>query len=207
MYTQSQGHGFEFENIIRKNVFKLESKKNDTNTFDISKEQNHMDNLENISIKTTGSKTLCMGNILSFFNYDFSSKITIIVLKYKQCDNMKVISKIYEINFNKECFETLFGQLDQNDVENYVKYIKSIPHGQVDMKVREKYKKMKTELQSSSNCKIKINPKVDSKNQRRVQCSISNFEKTLEKFIYYEDKEMLRNVKLDNISSNVRLRH
>ena len=40
---------------------------NDGFTFDISKEQNYMDNLENISIKTTGSKTLCMGNILSFF--------------------------------------------------------------------------------------------------------------------------------------------
>ena len=48
------------------------------------------------------------------------------------------------------------------------------------------------------NCKITINPKVDSKNQRRVQCSISNFENTLTKYIVHLSEDTLRNVKLQN---------
>ena len=202
MYNQSQGHGFLIENFIRENVFKLKPKKNDTSKFDI------ITCNENISIKTTGSKTLCMGSILSFFDYDFNYNITLIVIQYIQCDKLKIIKKIYEMNFCKECFEMLFENLNRYDVENYVQYIKSIPHGKVDKDIKKKYKDMKKVLESKSNCKITINPKVDSKNQRRVQCSIKNFETILEKYMFYESQDTLRYVKLPKtMNSDKRLRH
>jgi hypothetical protein len=44
------------------------------------------------------------------------------------------------------------------------------------------YKTKKTELQTLYNMKINISPKVDSKTQRRVQCSIPKVDNLLELF-------------------------
>ena len=59
---------------------------------------------------------------------------------------------------------------------------------------------------------IRISPKVDSKSQRRVQCSIPNFENILQEFIKYKSNDekpnLLRNVLLEkSIKSQVRSRN
>ena len=75
---QSQKHGFVFENEIREKVFNLCHHSNDTNVHDIPCEHNTMNPNENISIKATGSYTIFCGDILRFFDYDFSKINTII---------------------------------------------------------------------------------------------------------------------------------
>ena len=55
----------------------------------------------------------------------------------------------------------------------------------------------KKKLEKNFNCKIKINPKIDSKGQRRVQCSITNFETILKKFIIYESPKEYPNLLRD----------
>ena len=51
MYSQSQAHGFQWENHIRQNCFNLSKENNNTDKHDIPCEKNKYDENENISIK------------------------------------------------------------------------------------------------------------------------------------------------------------
>ena len=186
---QSQKHGFCWENEIRKSVFGLSEESNNTNTHDIPCEKNKYNDIENVSIKTTGSMTIYCADISRFYKYDFEKKNTIIVVNYEQVSNNKVIKKIYEIDYNKECHKLLFGDLPLETINDYITNIKSIPKGHVSKEISEKYLKTKEEIQKKFNPKIIINPKVDHINQRRVQCSIPNFSETLKDFIIYKSDE------------------
>lgn len=195
---QSQNHGFIYENEIRQKVFHLQMETNNTNIHDIPHDQNMLNKNENISIKTTGSNTICCGDILRFYNYDFTKTNTLIVVKYNQIKETKSIENIYEIDYNKECHALLFGNCPYSKIEEYVKFVKSIPYGNVNTDIMTKYKNDKKNLQQQYNCSIKINPKIDSKTQRRVQCSITNFETTLHKYITYKSQlerpNVIRNI-------------
>jgi hypothetical protein len=213
MSTQSQHHGFKFENVIRKNVFKLDNQCNDTNIHDIPFDKNTLDHNENVSIKTTGSTTICCSDILRFYDYDFTKKITIICIQYKQDKNCKIIKHIYEINYNKECHAHLFGNLPKEVIKTYVDNVKSIPTKTKGAEAKKifSYLEEKKKIKQAYNHHIQINPKVDS-SQSRVQCSITNFEKTLEKFITYKSASDAPNLIRGNIiplsmESSKRVRH
>lgn len=190
MPNQSQKHGFTWENDARENVFHLPIQKNDRNIHDIPRVKNRFDPNENCSLKATGSYTIYCGDILRFYSYDFNEKNTIIVIKYIQKGDKKIIDRIYEIDYNKECHQTLFGNLPKEEIERYVNGVKSIPFdvkGSDALKIFD-YKKEKKQLQEKYNNIIQINPKVDS-SQSRVQCSIPKFVETLKKFIIYQSEK------------------
>ena len=193
--NQSQKHGFTFENSVREKVFNLQKKLNDTNIHDIPKNINNFNSNENCSIKTTGSQTICCGDILRFYNYDFKEKNTIIVILYTQTETHKTVKNIYEINYNKKCHELLFGNLPKEEIEKYVIGVKSIPKnikGQEAKKIYD-YLNEKKKLKKLYNNIIQINPKVDS-SQSRTQCSIPNFEKNLKSFITYKSLSSTPNI-------------
>ena len=209
---QSQKHGFIFENEIRTKVFNLNSTENDTNKYDIPCNKNQLNKNENISIKVTGNNTICCGDILRFYDYDFNNINTIILIKYKQESNLKIVKNIYEINYNKECHKLLFGDLPLDILKEYIFNVKNIPK---NIKTREakthfNYISEKKKIQKEYNLKIQINPKVDSSTQRRVQCSITNFETLLKDFITYkstDDKPICRDKEIiSQIESNKRIR-
>ena len=212
-YTQSQKYGFRMENIVKDAVFGLPYEKNNTDKHDVPKEKNRFDGNENGSIKTILSFIIYCGDLLRFHDYDFNEKNTIIVLKYKQIANKKVIQNIYEIDYNEQCHKLLFGDLPRAILEDYVKKVKSIPihtSGKEAKKIFN-YLEVRDELKKKYNYKIQINPKVDSK-QTRVQCSIPNFEKILKQFITYKSSDefpnRLRGVDLvSSITSGRRARH
>ena len=195
MNNQSQKHGFTFENEVREIVFNLQKHANDTNIHDISKEVNMFDSNENISLKTTGSQTICCGDILRFYSYSFDEKNTMIVIKYKQNETHKIIECIYEIDYNKECHELLFGNLSKEEIEKYVNGVKSIPANVKGDEAKKifNYLHEKSEMKKKYTNLIQINPKVDS-SQSRVQCSIPNFEKNLSKFITYKSPPQTPNL-------------
>jgi len=184
---QSQKHGFTFENSIRKNVFDLPKEPNNTDKYDIPKDKNKYNQNENCSIKTTGSTTICCGDIIRFYEYDFTNVNTIFVVKYKQTETQKIVKCIYEIDYNLECHKLLFGNLPKEIIENYVKGVKSIPTNIKGPEAKKifNYLTEKKILKQKYNNLIQINPKVDS-SQSRVQCSIPNFETTLKDFIKYK---------------------
>ena len=203
--NQSQEHGFKFENIIREDVFDLPVEKNNIDIHDIPKKKNKYNNNENCSIKTTCGTTIYCSDIQRFYNYNFEEKNTIIVVKCKQLQNIKKIIKIYEINYNAECHRYLFGNLTKKIIEDYVKNVKSIPKNINNKNAKKHFDYLveKKNLETNYKCKIQINPKIDSKEQRRVQCSITNFETILKKFIIYESSiecpNLLRGKKIKKI--------
>ena len=186
-YTQSQAHGFTWEGDIRVKVFLLSSNKNDTNKYDVVTDD------ENCSIKTTGSNNICLSDIQRFYNYDFSKKNTIIVIKYDQVGDYKTIKRIYEIDYNKKCHEMLFGNLPLSEIEEYNKMVKTIPvkvKGEDATSIFD-YLNKKRDLVHKYDFQICINPKVDS-SQSRVQCSV-NLD-VIAEFITYKSNDETPNL-------------
>ena len=182
----SQGHGFDWENMIRKEVFDLNEERNNTDKYDIPKEKNKLNENENVSIKTTGNDNICTSDILRFYNYDFKQDNTIILIRYNQEDDNKIINNIYEINYSSELHTLLFGDLTEEEIFNYVKNVKRIPpnvKGDEAKQIFDYLIEQKKIYKNHPKLKMKINPKVDS-SQTRVQCSI-NLKDIPKEFIKY----------------------
>ena len=211
--VQSQSHGFTLaENPIRELVFGLPQESNNTDIYDIPSEKNKLYKNENVSIKTTGGNNIDCGDILRFFDYDMKKKNTIICVEYRQIVDKKVIKKIHEINYTESMHKDLFGTITKEELTEYVNLVKSIKSGKCDKETREKYKSEKKRLQKCHNMEINISPKVDSKSQRRVQCSIPKFNTRLKKYITYSSSDDKPNVIRDieiplSIMSKTRTRH
>lgn len=211
-FTQSQSHGLYWDNEIRVKVFGLDQCINDTKKYDIDACENKFDPTENVSIKTSSNNNIDCGDILRFFNGDFSKKYTIILIRYTQKDNYKCVKEILEIAYTSALRDHLFGMVTQEVIQQYVDFIKAIPSGPVTEEIKKEYKLRKCELQKTHNMAINISPKVDSKSQRRVQCSIPKVDSLLEQFpdilISRSSEPLLRNVLISaQILSEPRVRN
>jgi hypothetical protein len=210
-FNQSQSHGLFWDSEIRKKVFDLPECKNDTQKFDIYCIDNKLNPNENISIKTSGDKNIDCGDILRFYDRD-KADITIILIQYRQNETHKEIKEIKEINYTEELKQILFGSITRDVIEEYVQFVKAIPKGKVSSELKTKYKSLKREMQQKYNMRINISPKVDSKNQRRVQCSIPNIDDLLSKFPHFllskTDTNIIRGIEITSmIKSPKRIRH
>lgn len=106
----------------------------------------------------------------------------------------------------------MFGTITEEILTNYVNSIKNIPKGNVSEEIKKTYKKLKTQLQQTYNMNINISPKVDSKSQRRVQCSITKIDELFEKFpqniISRSSEPIIRGIPITcNINSEPRKRN
>lgn len=186
--TQSQAHGFRWENEIKEKVFGLGIEKNNTDKHDICCSNNKYNPNETISIKTTGNTSIDCGDILRFYDYDFSKKHTICCVEYKQVTvDTKRISRIYEIDYSQEMRDMLFGSIPKEELIHYRDNVKKIPNNIKGKEAKEifNYLEEKKRLQKKYNMKIRISPKVDSK-QSRVQCRIPKFNNNLKDYITYK---------------------
>jgi len=184
LFKQSQRHGFFWDDEIRERVFRItNSCKNDTKKYDIDCTENCFNPNENVSIKVTGSNQIDCGDILRFYNGDFEHQYTIILLRYNQHSNTeKHIREIVEIDYSKQFRDILFGPVPTETIEDYVRFVKSIPNGRVDESTKHEYLDRKKDIQKRYRMKINISPKVDSKSQRRVQCSIPKIDDLFAEF-------------------------
>lgn len=176
--SESQGHGKPWEvDILEKlaistDILNLYSH---TSKYDAKKE--HLNYNKNISIKTTKSMNLCCSDIIRFLTE--CEELDIIVILYIQATKrIKEAIKTYLINYDlliqklKEDIPKIYGITYEtwiNNIKEYVKTIKSIPHGRFsDKSYKEEAKKLSENIPY-----FNVNPKVDSGSQRRVQCSIN----------------------------------
>jgi hypothetical protein len=171
-----QGHGFEFEDMIIKNITNLESKEykqkqdgKNTAKYDI---ESGILSEENYSIKVSkNGNSVCCSDIIRFFDSTKNDKFKMVVGCWKQKDKTtKVYDKVIEIEFTEETHLKLWGRLSRNDLTNFVEYVKSIPYGPVGQSENKKLWKEKRDRIYDDGI-MSINAKIDSKTQRRVQCS------------------------------------
>ena len=122
------------------------------------------------SIKTTNGNKIDCGDILRRRQ---ETDYNLVVGVYAQCDDNKVFHTEYTFFIRPEHESILWGRMNYNQLAEYVDYIKNIPAG------KQAQQETKTERTVLKNCVedkkalFKIHPKVDSKKQRRVQCSLN----------------------------------
>lgn len=177
-HTESQAHGFSWEEEILR-VYNLDpslSRSGYTRAHDIPAELNTRQPGVNVSIKVSGGKSVDMGDILRIFDSTAvgGERLLLLVLFYKQEGSQKVLQCIKEVDLTGRR-ETLFGSVSREDLLDYIRVVKSIPSGEPSVEARQEYKDRAEELSRRMNGPLAVRPKVDSKNQRRVQCSFPNF--------------------------------
>ena len=121
------------------------------------------------SIKTSKGNTVDCGDILRRRQ---ETDYNLVVGCYSQVGDNKVFYSEYTFYIRPEHEQKIWGKMNYNQLAEYVDYIKNIPAG------KEAQQETKTERTVLKNCiedknaLMKIHPKVDSKKQRRVQCSL-----------------------------------
>lgn len=168
-----QAHGNTYESAVIKEITNLTKQE-----YDALKDTGYTDEFDlvkglivdyNGSIKSTGSNTIDCADIQKKMQH---KEYNLIVGKYDQVGDSKVFHTEYVFMIKPEHYDLLWGNMRVDDINAFVNYVKSIPSGKVaqqDSKVARKI--FKEEIQDKT-ALYTINPKVDSKNQRRVQCSL-----------------------------------
>jgi len=125
--------------------------------------------ISDYSIKTTNGNKIDCGDVLRRRQ---ETDYILVVGVYEQVGDNKVFHTEYTFYIKPEHEQKLWGRMNYNQLAEYVDYIKNIPAG------KEAQQETKTERTVLKNCiedknaLVKIHPKVDSKKQRRVQCSV-----------------------------------
>ena len=168
-----QAHGNYYEDLKTKQITGLSKEE-----YDALKENGYTSGMDimkglmsayDYSIKTSKGNTVDCGDILRRRQ---ETDYNLVVGVYAQCDDKKVFHTEYTFYIRPEHEQKLWGRMNYTQLAEYVNYIKNIPAG------REAQQETKTERTVLKNCisdknaLVKIHPKVDSKNQRRVQCSV-----------------------------------
>ena len=168
-----QAHGNYYEDLKTRQITGLSKEE-----YDALKENGYTSGMDimkglmsayDYSIKTSKGNTVDCGDILRRRQ---ETDYNLVVGCYSQVGDNKVFHSEYTFYIRPEHEQKLWGRMNYNQLAEYVDYIKNIPAG------REAQQETKTERTVLKNCiedknaLVKIHPKVDSKKQRRVQCSV-----------------------------------
>ena len=188
--TEVQVHGNVFEDIIIREFTGISKKEYDklkpngyTSSFDLVK---GIITKFNYSIKTTGKMTVECADILKRME---EKEYKLIVGCYNQRGENKIFHTQYEFFITSDDSLKLWGDMTYEQIERFVNFVRAIPSGKEGQKNTLKERNILKEQIQCKNSLMKINPKVDSKNQRRVQCSFK-LDKMLLSGITYIKKDI-----------------
>lgn len=174
-----QNHGVVFEDLIISKITgfsKQEYQKFLTNAYSHSMDiVKGIYSNEDYSIKVSknGSGVGC-GDILRFNKHTANDNFSIIVGSWNQINpNLKIYREIYEFKIRPEHYEIFWNKINFECLQEFVHWVKSIPPGKTaQLAVRKEWKSRREEIyQKYGQGILSIDAKIDSKNQRRVQCS------------------------------------
>jgi hypothetical protein len=172
-----QSHGFVFEDRIRKARTGLTAGQvggGYTDIHDIPKGYYNTRYVENnISCKTTKNNSVGCGDICRFFETSMEDTLEVVVGVYSQSPTTKTFHTYYVFKIGRDNSDILWGGIPQSVIKNFSTYVKSIPFGKEGQQANKKEWKSRRNViyeQHGRGC-ISIDAKIDSKNQRRVQCS------------------------------------
>jgi hypothetical protein len=174
-----QHHGILFEDGIifeitglNKAQYQSELDEKYTSIMDIVKDV-HSEKDYSIKVSKDGKGVGC-ADIIRFIS-NFKEGFTMIVGCWKQVNSTtKKFYKIYEFDITKDHYDAFWGGLTSENLTPFVNYVKSIEHGKAAQKDNQKrWKEKRAELyETHGRGIVSIDAKIDSKTQRRVQCSI-----------------------------------
>lgn len=171
--TDNQLHGKKFEDLIK--ACGLFSGSSDGGRsviakFDIEAKFDKQRSLPT-SIKSTGSDTVGLSDARRFWQVDEDFRM--IVGRYRQSEGVKIFHEIHEFILGTETLSQLRGDMTYADVESLHDGIslKTFPKGKhEDARL---WAQLQKGTYTKKACDITLNPKIDSKAQRRFQCSVS----------------------------------
>lgn len=176
---ESQSHGFDFEDKIIEAVVGI--KKNEYQNLIENRYTSSMDIVKGIkskydySIKVSKEKSgIGGGDILRFFDHSLKGFKLIVGVWKQSTSDTKTYHTIYEFDIRKTDFEILWNNISRKEICKFVDYVRNIPSGkkaQQDNRALWKQKRQKI-YDTCGKGIVDIAAKIDSKNQRRVQCSI-----------------------------------
>ena len=181
-----QRHGFTWQNEILEHIFKIPKedlgKMNYTAEKDLPRSANKLGDFH-VSIKVTGSANkVDMADCLRVFDSVHSNEpLHMIVVVYKQLGAVKKIVDIVEVDLTSASAE-LFGELTRAQIEELDRAVKAVPKGRaLSAEERAHLDVLQKGLQAHSGA-IQLNRKIDSKVQRRLQCSFNKFQQFLKDY-------------------------
>ena len=180
----SQQHGIDFENQIHlslhgtpKDEYERLISGGYTAVFDIVKGIKDID--FNGSIKVTGNNGIGCGDIVRMYkhtNGDGATPFTMIVGLYTQVTKtIKEYHTIYEFYIKPKHHSILWADMKLDTIEEFVDYVKNIPHGKEAQLENKKLWKEKRQhiYENEGSGLMSINAKIDSKTQRRTQAGLN----------------------------------
>ena len=163
--TEVQNHGFIFEDWVKDVLGVKELAYNYTQKWDITGETP-------ISVK-------CMGltNALEFGStvriWKINETFTLVVGRWEQVGLKKIIRSIDEIDITPEILKKMRGDILLEEIKEFDKKIKTFPTGKIGQKRGIEFaKKWKAERKDRIGL-LTITHKIDSKDQRRIQCNLN----------------------------------
>ena len=137
---------------------------------------------KDVSIKTAKGRKVDCGDILrrrSETEYD------IIIGVWDQVGDMKIFHTEYTFHIKPEHETLLWGRMSYEKLREFNEYIKSIPEGRTAQQETKVERQVLKTITEDADAQMKIHPKVDSKKQRRVQCSF-NIDRLIKAGVEYE---------------------
>jgi len=173
-----QAHGNKFEDMVIRKISKIS--KTDYEKLIPNAYTSPMDIHEgvrskfNASVKSTGGNSIGLGDILSFYDHATTTPFKMIVGQWEQATaTEKVFHTVYEFEITPDIGKMLFGDMTRRQLLAFRKYVKSIPDGKQGQSDNQKlWKEKRSRLVAKTNPIVKIDAKIDSKTQRRVQSSV-----------------------------------
>ena len=151
---------------------------------------------EPVSIKTAAVKAarqaaiVCLSDASRVWSWD--GPLILVVGLYAQVGDTKMFHTVYEFHF---CLSTperlkLYGTLSYEDVSNFHEKLKTFGVG--SHAAARVWAKAQKKMLSSKAGAIQLNPKIDSKSQRRLQCSakLASLVEACGNTVCYSDKEV-----------------
>ena len=189
--AEVQSHGNDFEDLIiteltgktKKEYDSLKGKDGYTSAMDIVKGLYYY---KDVSIKTTNGNKVDCGDILRRMS---EKEYEVIVGQYRQNGGYKVIHTQYTFKIKPEDYNKLWGNMKYEDVKDFDSFIKSIPAGKEAQQTTKAERTSRKKTLADKNALMVIHPKVDSKSQRRVQCSFK-IDQMIESGIEYTKKDI-----------------
>jgi hypothetical protein len=202
--AEVQQHGNLFEDSVIRAITGLSKKEYQTKlpnaytaSMDIVKGINS-DADYSIKVSKEGKSIGC-GDILRFIRHCVNDEFTIVVGSWKQVSpKIKRYDAIYEFNICPANYAILWKNITEEVMQPFVFYVKSIEPGKgAQLANRQLWKEQRQQIYDTYGQGLcAIDAKIDSKNQRRVQCSIKIDELITSGIGYYKYETEYNGIKL-----------